>query len=233
MPCIVTATGTTLIPLPAAFANIVYSGYPNGVCCTINDSGKVAGTAVLRFGGQWQAIVGTPAGSAAIPLPSSWPPASWYIGSGINNSGHVVAEGANAAGLGQAFIWSGSSSTAIPLLAGTLRGTTSVLAINDSDVVVGASDYVNWWIWDAANGTRLLNPLPSGWTFSAIAINNPGQILAQATSPQGIGEYVLLTPVAPLPTTPAPATLGLTVVGLALLALLLYRRSAAASAGGA
>jgi len=143
VPCIVTTSGAALIPLPAASEAVAY---PSS-CCTINDAGQVATTG-MGVG----AIVGTPAGSAVIPLPSSWPPASGSSARGINNSGHVLAEGANAAGLGQAFIWSGSTSTAIPLPPGNLffGVTGETISINDSDVVVGPSDDVGWWIWDAA-----------------------------------------------------------------------------------
>jgi hypothetical protein len=91
-------------------------------------------------------------------------------------------------------------------------------SINNSGTVVGVSDE-NFpdsagWIWDATNGTRLLNNLvPTGWNVkNAISISNNGLILAQASYQGGASQNVELIP-AGLPTTPAPSTLILLLIG--------------------
>ncbi len=222
-----------LIPLPAGFISNL-SG-----CCWINNSGQVAAVE-SDYSDHERPFLGTPTGSSAIPLPPSWepfPPCA-YLG-GINSSSQVAGVGCSGTTL-QAFIGSTAGTVAIPLPPGGSYAApkppafpSGNLALNDSNVVIGQSD-VGPWIWDSVNQTRLLSGLvPIGWkVFIPIAINNPGEILEVATSPQGVSEFVLLTPVAP-PTTPAPATLGLTVTGLVLLALMVCRRSAKASAGAA
>ena len=193
--------GGGVIPLP--------SGWTLAGAFAINDSGQVAGYG-YNSGGGLQAFIGTASGSTAIPLPSGWGGA-W--GWAINASGQVAGYGYNG-GFAQAFIFTTLGSTAIPLPAGASSATVSFQSLNDSGVVVGDS-YVGGWIFDASDGTQLLNNLvPSGWDITnAISISDSGLILAQGSFNGGSTEYVELDP-----TTPEPGTCLLAAAGLMLLA---------------
>lgn len=85
-------------------------------------------------------------------------------------------------------------------------------SLNDLGVVVGYSD-AGGWIWDASDGTQLLNNLvPAGWDVAeALSISDNGLILAQASFDGGPLEYVELDP------APEPRTYSLVGVGLLLL----------------
>jgi probable HAF family extracellular repeat protein len=105
-----------------------------------------------------------------------------------------------------AFLWQDAEMTDL----GTLGGSTSIAHdINKHRQVVGTSETgemrgepVPWqriehaFIWQDGKMTDLNTLLPpeSGWEFSsAAAINDAGQILADAGSPQGRLEYVVIT----------------------------------------
>jgi hypothetical protein len=89
-----------------------------------------------------------------------------------------------------------------------LYATVTFGSLNDLGVVVGGSN-VGGWIWDAADGTLLLNSLLAapganmlpGWNVTnALSISNSGLILAQASCNGGPVEYVELS------ATPGPST---------------------------
>jgi hypothetical protein len=204
-----TTTGITLIPLLPGWANVF--GW------AINNKGQVAGTVNNVMPYSNQAFIGSAAGISLVPLPSGWASSN---GVAINDSGQVVGYGTPTGGSSYfAFIGTSSGSSAIPPPPGTLYfSQVSSQSINNQGIVVGFSDR-GGWIWDAANGTRLLNDsVPAGWTITnAISISNNGLILAQG-SLNGVGQqYVELVPTAP--TTPAPAAWLLVITGLGLLAL--------------
>jgi hypothetical protein len=164
-------------------------------------------------------FVGTTSGSAALPVPSGWSTSFGYsTGYAINDSGQVAGYGLGS--LYQAFIGTASGSTVVPVPTGATDAQISFGSLNHSGVLVGGSDLngagTAGWIWDAADGTRLLNLfVPAGWNITdAISISNSGLILAQGSFDGGASEYVELSPEAP---EPASAVLGVT--GLLLLCM--------------
>jgi hypothetical protein len=195
--------GSTAIPLPSGWTSAIGEG--------INASGQVTGYG--NNGSTNQAFIG----STAIPLPIGWTTAE---GLAINTSGQVAGFGNNGSA-NQAFIFTSSGNTAIPLPTGVSSVTVTEQSLNDSGVVVGSSSYGTQvgWIWDASDGTQLLNNLvPSGWVISnAISISDSGLILAQGSFDGGATEYVELSPAASS-STPEPGTCLLAGAGLLLLA---------------
>jgi hypothetical protein len=116
------------------------------------------------------------------------------VGYAVNDLGQVAGI-ANSEANGQAFTGTTSGSVVIPMPVGTTYVVMTEGAINNSGMVVGYSN-LGGWIWDAANGTVLLNTLvPAGWNVSnAISISNNGHILAQASFNSGPTQYVDLFP---------------------------------------
>jgi hypothetical protein len=179
-----TVAGCVVLPLAPGWSSAFASG--------INASGQVAGAASI--GATSQAFISTAAGSATIPLPPGW------ISSGaiaINDLGQVAGTGIDGNGQKQAFIATVAGSTVIP----QPLHTTDLYAtsINNLSVVIGyagVSGSLAGWIWDAINGTRILNTLvPSGWNvWTAISISDNGLILAQASYQGGASQYVELIP---------------------------------------
>jgi hypothetical protein len=203
-----TASGSTAIPL--------LPGWTFSYGYGINVSGQVAG-----YGGpnsNTQAFIGTASGMTAIPLVSGW---HFAEGFSINDSGQVAGWGFSGSRY-QAFIGTTSGSTAIALPTGAAYAETNSSAgsLSNSGQVVGFSD-VGGWIWDASNGTQLLNTIvPSGWNISnAVSISNDGQlILAYGSYDGGDEEFVELS--APNATaTPEPGTILLACAGLLLVGI--------------
>lgn len=184
-----TTSGSVPIPL--------LPGYTEGWGYGINASGQVAGFDSNQFGSGPLAFIGTSVGSIAVPLPAGWFTSIAYA---INSTAQVAGWGDNALDHNQAFIGSASSSMAIPLPPGATDALVNEGAMNDSGMVVGSSTAgstnIGGWIWDAANGTVLLNTLvPAGWNVaSALSISNNGHILAQASFSGGPLQYVDLFP---------------------------------------
>jgi hypothetical protein len=213
-----TSAGSTLIPAPAAWA----AAFENGA--GMNNSAQVTGTLTFRTS---QAFIGNIAGSATIPLPPVWAQANTF-GFAVNDSGQVVGYGYIGPGapspssVKQAFIGTPSAATAIPLPSAATYATIGPGSLNNSGAVVGQSD-AGGWIWDATNGTRLLNSLVQpGWSVSkGISISNSGLILAQASYQGGASQYVELVS-AGLPGTPAPSTLILVLIGAIFCAILFH-----------
>jgi probable HAF family extracellular repeat protein len=175
----------------------------------INDAGLVG--AVVNSGSQESAYV------------SSGGTGTWVnIGSlggtnttpyAINSSGEVVGGSSidTASENRQPFVYSGGSMTGL----GTFGGQAGLAyAINDEGVVVGSADLTGDLTGHAfvyyGNGTiQDLNNLvdPSlGWTIlGAVAINDNGQIAAEAYQHGGYDHGILLTPT----TAPEPSSLWL------------------------
>jgi hypothetical protein len=195
-----TTSGTTAIPFP--------TGWTSSAATGINSSGHVAGYG--NNGTTDEAFID----STAIPLIAGW---NTVFGEAINDSGDVVGYGNNGTA-NQAFFYDGSASTAIPLPTGGSFADVTEGSVNDSGMVVGASD-LGGWIWDASNGLLLLNSVvPAGWYISdAVSISNNGLILAIAQFDAGAPEYVELA-------LPEPGTYALVGLGL-LLAAAAKRRS--------
>jgi hypothetical protein len=183
-----TTAGTSFIALPLGATEIIVNA--------LNNSGQAAGWANFNSPGS-QAFIGTTTSSTTIPRPAGWLNALGYA---VNDSGQVAGYGltSSVGGPTQAFIGTTAGSTAIPLPFGATIATATWNSLNNSGQVVGSSD-AGAWIWDAVNGTRLLNTLvPAAWKLDgAFGISNNGLILASASYNDGPDQYVELTPVTP------------------------------------
>jgi hypothetical protein len=205
------ALGVTLIPLPAG-------GWNGSIGAGVNDSGQVAGSVYSGAisGSGFQAFIGTAAGSSLIPLPGGWI-ASY--GFAVNDSGQVAGYGFDGTVVAgelqeEAFIGTTAGVTVIPLPDGATTAQVQYASLNNLGVVVGYSD-AGAWIWDATDGTVLLNSLMAGpgWNvLNAISINDSGLILAAASYNGGPVVYVELAAI------PEPGTFALAGVGLLLAA---------------
>jgi len=195
-----TITGSTAIPAP--------SGWTFAIALGVNNSGQIAG--YLEGSSVNQAFITTTAGITPVPLPSGVLTA---VGYAVNDLGQVAGI-ANTGANSQAFIGTTSASSVIPLPVGATYALMSLSgSINNSGMVVGYSN-VGGWIWDAANGTVLLNSLvPTGWNVSnGISTSNNGHILAQASFNGGAVQYVDLfpagSPSAPILDYPVNGSIG-------------------------
>jgi hypothetical protein len=202
---IASPSDSTRIPLP--------SGSTNAFGKALNDSGQVVGYAQTP---NPQAFIGTTAGSSLIPLPGGWI-ASY--GFAVNDSGQVAGYGFDGTVVAgelqeEAFIGTTAGVTVIPLPDGATTAQVQYASLNNLGVVVGYSD-AGAWIWDATDGTVLLNSLMAGpgWNvLNAISINDSGLILAAASYNGGPVVYVELAAI------PEPGTFALAGVGLLLAA---------------
>lgn len=130
---------------------------------------------------------------------------------GINASGQVVGYSTDNSADGAATLWNGSTETDLGVLPGGISSQAN--GINDAGQVVGYSinftlgtqDATLWTGGQVLDLNSLVFRLPSYITlFSAVAINNKGQIVVNGgntqTTPPQVYAY-LLTPVAPLTLT--------------------------------
>src|SRR5262249_39094522 len=130
-------------------------------------------------------------GGALIPVPDGWSsPGDPHV----NDLGQIVATVAQ-----NSIFRIALSTTASTFLIPAPTGVQSVTGprLNNRGQVVGQiSGGSGGWIWDASNGTRLLqNLVPPGWTIlSADGINDQGQILARASNTSGFSGPVILDP---------------------------------------
>jgi Putative binding domain, N-terminal len=183
-------TVSGIVPIP------LLSGFGEGFGYAINASGQVVGAAA-DLGIPDVPFIGTSSGSTALPIPMKW---TYVVAYSINSTSQIVGFGANAQGNSQVYLGSVANSVAIPLPIGATSAEVNKGALNDSGVVVGSSYVGNQnlggWIWDASDGTVLLNALvPVGWNVTdAVSISNTGLILAQASYNGGASQYVELSP---------------------------------------
>jgi hypothetical protein len=133
----------SVIPAPTGFTGVTMIG--------INNSGQVAGA------GSQGAFIGSPSGSLAIPAPSVWTAG----GSRIDDAGQVTGNASMGAAL-QAFIFTGSGSSLVPLPAGAAFSTGT--AINDFGEVTGQAHFgaINEAYIGTTSGSSLI-PMPTGW----------------------------------------------------------------------
>jgi Viral BACON domain len=177
-----TVSGSTEIPLPM--------GWSFAAGFAVNASGQVTGYGVNA--NTSLAYIGTTTESTALPLLPGW---IFMQGAAINDSGQIAGFGNNGTTT-QAFIGTTSGSAAIPLPIGAASASVGPQSINNLGMVVGGSD-VGGWIWDAADGTVLLNDLvPFGWTVTALSISSNGLILGGGSYMGGVSQWVELIPTA-------------------------------------
>jgi hypothetical protein len=178
--------GNTMIPIP--------SGWNNSGLHGVNNSGQVAG--FLGGGANdapQQAFIGTAAGATPIPFPAGW---NYSVGVGINNSGTVIGYGSGPGTPQFAFYYTSQGTTILPMPPGASELSFNGFSnINDSGVIVGASD-AGAWIWSSTQGSVLLNTLvPAGWQIlDVFGISNNGLILGLATFNGGNRQYVMISP---------------------------------------
>jgi hypothetical protein len=191
----------------ATSATFIPSGWFYGSGNAINDAGVVCGSVENSTGTTEEAFVGN-----GVFQFSGWSNSYCYA---LNDSGDWAGNGYNGAA-SQAFF----DGAPIPLPTGATLSSVYLGSLNNSGFVVGNSD-AGGWIWDATDGTVLLNSLlaVSGWNvYDAISISNNGLILAIASYEGGPQQYVELSAA-----TPEPGTFILAGAGL-LLAAFVYRK---------
>jgi probable HAF family extracellular repeat protein len=205
------------------------------MAAAINNSGQIAGSTSIfnKFLGGYDAYLY----SNGVMVDLGTLGGTQSFGYGINSSGQVTGAAGTVfqnpalfpcyvfqiGSICHAFIYNNGVMTNL----GTLPGgqNSAGLGINDAGQVVGYSTttpsgsvrgafvYTNGVMTDL--NSVLLTSLPSGFTLTdADAINNAGQIVANASTGSGQEEAFLLTPVA----VPEPSTLAVGVVGLCVLA---------------
>ena len=148
----------------------------------------------------YQAFIGTPSSSAAIPLLQGW---NYALGAAVNNLGQVAGSVFGAASANQAFIGTASGSTLIPLPAGWTSSQGH--AVNDSGQVAGI--VINGIVLQAFIGTTAGSttiPLPTGATTASVgegSLNNQGFVVGYSDAGGWIWSAatgtVLLTTLAP------------------------------------
>jgi PEP-CTERM motif len=186
-----------------------------GEANSINDLGYVVGFTNSKAW-IWDASDGTVFLNSLL-LPGS----GWNLDDAlsITNTGLILASASYQGGPDQFIVYAlwTKSVTVIPLPTGaTFASPYPYDPINDLGYVVGTSD-VGGWIWDASDGTVLLNNLllpGSGWNVQlALSISNNGLILADASYEGGQGQFVELAAV------PEPGTFVLAGASFLLAAL--------------
>lgn len=204
LPFIGTAAGINTIPVPPCT--------PFAFSLTdINNGGQFVGSEFIAGqAGPSTPIFGTAAGGIApIPAPTGYLFSSsgdggfGFTGPFINDSGQIAATftsdplGHNP----QPFLGNANGFAPIPLPSGCSDG--NIQGINDAGEVVGGCFNIIAPYVGTQSGTFLLNSLvPAGWFIeSANAINNKGQIAAEAFDSNGIFHAVILTPDTAYPLT--------------------------------
>jgi probable HAF family extracellular repeat protein len=165
----------------------------------INNAGLVG--AVLLPGSQSTAYVSSGGTGAWMNIGTLG--GTYTVPYAINGSGEIVGESATrtASKSGQPFIYSGGTMTDL----GTFGGLYGeALAVNDYGVVVGSADLSGdesgaAFVYHDGGAIENLNDLvdPSlGWNIGgAVAVNDSGQITAEAYQQGGPDHGILLTPV--------------------------------------
>jgi probable HAF family extracellular repeat protein len=204
-------------------------GYSYGTA--INDSGQIVGGASVPV------PAGAPPGKyehafyysngvpTEYPLPAAQAVFSTYA-TAINNNGLAVGSVVipNVPGAATPTIQSAAEFSTPGIVAelgdinGTGAGMTTALAINDAGTIVGTSDgaaFISTATHTVVDLNIFLDPtdplMPSVYLSSALAINNAGVILAQATV-SGATHYLLLT-LQPLTFVPTKTSFADTVAG--------------------
>lgn len=101
---------------------------------------------------------------------------------GIGNDGSVVGSGANADGLGRAFVWKDGTTTFLPTLGGPSAYATAI----DGGIVVGASlsgDFTRGFVY-RDGGIQGIGTLYGGESI-AYGVNANGQVVGESTDASG------------------------------------------------
>lgn len=157
-------SGSAPIPVP------VGSGWDFSQGYGINDSGQVVGAGRINFF-NYQAFIGTAAGSTLVPIPGGY---AGSLGYGVNNSGQVAGWLLNGLSAPQeAFV----GSTAIPLPAGWNNANGN--GVNATGAVAGyganGSSVTQAFIYNGSTSNAI--PVLSGWTQTqGWALNDSGLV---------------------------------------------------------
>ena len=171
---------------------------------SLNNFDQIAATGYFGTSG-FQAVIGTAAGFAAVPLPDGWN--SYTNALALNDSGQVAGIGDNGTGT-QAFLGTAAGSSPIPIPAGWT--TISAFGVNDSGQVVGSGYTGVGSVYQAFIGTPSsvsIVPLPPGWySAQGFAINDSGQVTGVGVDGVTIQAFIGTT----LGSTPIPLPPGWT-----------------------
>ncbi len=220
-----TAHGTTDGFLYSGNGPMVDLGPYQALC--INDAAQIA--AIVGSGSQSSTYVSSSGTSGWVNIGSLG--GTFTTPRAMNNLGEIVGGSAitTANEIAQPFLYNGGTITNL----GTFGGQYGwAYGINDSGLVVGGADFAGdlseaAFVYYGSGSIENLNDLvvnaAPGWTLTeAMAINDSGQIAAEAyQQASGEGQVVLLTP------TPEPSSVCLLIIAAVAIAALKTSRLSA------
>jgi uncharacterized membrane protein len=116
---------------------------------------------------------------------------------GINAHDHVVGSSTGSSS-GGAFLWISGTMSPLPGLLGVPTSSSSALAINDSDVIVGYESEPRAVVWYEGRAHDLISLVQgaTGWALAqANDVSNAGYVVGIGISPSDHGQHgFLLTP---------------------------------------
>ncbi len=172
------------------------AGWTPTAATVINQNGLIAGIGYANDGtsppsGAEHAF--TLSGGSLTVIPSPYPTGRGIFPKGMNSSGEVVGEFYDANEQEHAFVYTAAGGTRdLGNLGGDLA---TAFDVNDLGTIVGGSELPDGsfaaYLYTDAGGMVNLNTLApvNGWTLdSAMAINDNGQIIAEATTRKATGK---------------------------------------------
>jgi probable HAF family extracellular repeat protein len=179
------------------------SPYTGNAAYDINDSAQTSGSVFkigISFGSKSRADVWSTASPSSVPPTDlGFPPGDWVnaFGLSVNKRGQVVGYLEDTIGAEHGFLWTPDTPNGTTGVMRALDGMTAAIDINDAGQVVGYGGVqAHAILWSDSSGAVDLNSLvpslPGRTITRARAINNKGQILADAWNFDI--ETVMLTP---------------------------------------
>jgi probable HAF family extracellular repeat protein len=144
----------------------------------INDSGLITGNSTFDDSGYYRAYIYD--GNTMIDLGLIEGTIGNSIGYDINNFGNVVGHSNITGGQLHAFYYNGNTMLDLGVLDGS--NLSIAYGINDTSWVVGSSEGVGAFLWNASTGMTALENLPDATNGKAYAINNSGTIVGKSAS---------------------------------------------------